>query len=118
MKDEQTAATATSRVLANVSVLTWVPSNAGRINTTDKHVIGVSAWVNAPDDDRYKSDQRGGEQAVTIVKRKLASEGIECLAVMQVEVTNLHERSIVNQPKGMSSSDDLGSLSDLGLRSV
>lgn len=108
-------ATGMSRVLAHVRLLTWVPSTGGRVNTTDKHVIGVSVWVNSPGDDRYKPEDRGGEQAVAIAKRKLASEGIEWLALMGVELTDMPESMIVNQPKGLTGEFDMP---DLGLRVV
>lgn len=110
----------TPRVLANVHVLTWVPSTMGRVNTTDKHIILVNVWVNAPNDDRYKPEDRGGEQAIAIAKRRLAADGIECLAVMGLGLTDLVEKSIVNQPRGLSSADDLNDATalDLGLKLV
>lgn len=104
-----------ARVLARVSIITWVPSDSGRINTTDKHVISVDVWINSPLDDRFKPEDRAGEQAITIAKQRLRSNGIEWLGLVNVQLTEQSEGTIVNQPK-MSVEDAIGA--DIRMRLI
>ena len=96
-----------SRVKARVSFVTWVPSDAGRINTTDKTGMTVELWVNHPLDERWKREDRGGDQAIRDAERIMKSKGVEWLGLLGL-VIDLDDRedTIINQPRRAVS--DLG----------
>lgn len=105
------------RVLCHVQFLTWVPSSANRINTTDKHVIGLDAWVDTPDDNTTpaRAFQYLGEQAIAIVKAKAAAGGIDFLGLVGLTVSEQMDTTIANQPAPRL--DDMIA-SDTGLKLV
>jgi hypothetical protein len=101
------------RIAAVVSYLTWVPSDGGRVNTTDKHAQHMKMWVNHPLDERYRLDDRGGDQAIAIAKRTAEKRRHEWLGLLGVAIdTEMTEDSFVNQPK------DAAIVADTGLKLV
>lgn len=96
-----------SRVKARVSFVTWVPSDAGRINTTDKTGMTVELWVNHPLDERWKQEDRGGDQAIREAQRIMKAKGVEWLGLLGLAIDiDDREDTIINQPRRAVS--DLG----------
>ncbi len=103
-----------SRVLAHVRFVSWVPSQGGQINTTDKTGMAVSVWVNHPLDDRYMIENKGGHEAIRGARETIERNGAEWLGLLGVTVDmEMQEGSIINQPKQVETTID-----DLGLRPV
>lgn len=106
------------RVLCHVQFLTWVPSDGGRINTTDKHVIGLDAWVDTPGEASASPALAStclGEQAIQVIKTQVAAAGIEWLGLVGLTVSEQRDTTIVNQP-ARSLSDRVAA--DTGLKLV
>jgi hypothetical protein len=87
--------------------LTYKPSiDPSNINATEKTTRTIAVWVAHPLDDSRQPDDRGGEEAVRLVRVQAAGDWLGLIAC-SVDV-EMQESMILNQPKR--------AVNELGLR--